>query len=242
MASQDGYLVRVDPSTTPLSYVLQSISLPCYLLDSLAISREGDVLLSGFACDQVVRFDAATGRSTALATLPNPRGLTFDRTGAWVAHTDGRLSHVSLSPFVVDATVDLRALGATPIDSAGVAIDALGAVWAVSRLGGASSRGVATRVAPSTNVVNAQVTVGAGPFHKAISPAGRASGAALSGAPVRWPRPSRLEEPVTWKPRPAAEAAEALGLTTVGKLLDHLPRDSGEARTIGELRPTRPRR
>jgi ATP-dependent DNA helicase RecG len=61
--------------------------------------------------------------------------------------------------------------------------------------------------------------------------------AALSGAPVRWPRPSRLDEPVTWKPRPAAEAAEALGLTTVGALLDHIPRDSGEARTIAELAP-----
>jgi ATP-dependent DNA helicase RecG len=61
--------------------------------------------------------------------------------------------------------------------------------------------------------------------------------AALGGAPVRWPRPSRLEAPVAWKPRPAAEAAEALGLTTVGALLDHIPRDSGEARTIGELVP-----
>ncbi|HEX7298732.1 MAG TPA: ATP-dependent DNA helicase RecG [Solirubrobacteraceae bacterium] len=60
---------------------------------------------------------------------------------------------------------------------------------------------------------------------------------ALSGAPVRWPRPSRLDEPLRWSPRPAAEAAEALGLTTVGELLDHLPRDSGEARTISELAP-----
>jgi ATP-dependent DNA helicase RecG len=61
--------------------------------------------------------------------------------------------------------------------------------------------------------------------------------AALSAAPVRWPRPSRLDAPVTWKPRPAAEAAEALGLTTVGALLDHIPRDSGEARTIADLAP-----
>jgi ATP-dependent DNA helicase RecG len=58
---------------------------------------------------------------------------------------------------------------------------------------------------------------------------------ALAAAPVRWPRPSRLAEPVAWTPRPAAEAAETLGLTTVGALLDHLPRDSGEARTISEL-------
>jgi ATP-dependent DNA helicase RecG len=59
--------------------------------------------------------------------------------------------------------------------------------------------------------------------------------AALSEAPVRWPRPSRLDAPVTWKPKPAAEAAETLGLTTVGALLAHLPRDSGESRTIAEL-------
>ena len=31
------------------------------------------------------------------------------------------------------------------------------------------------------------------------------------------------------------EAAESLGLLTVGDLLDHLPRESGEARTIAEL-------
>jgi ATP-dependent DNA helicase RecG len=60
---------------------------------------------------------------------------------------------------------------------------------------------------------------------------------ALSAAPIRWPRPSRLREPVRWKPRPAAEAAESLGLTTVGDLLDHLPRDTGEARTIAQLAP-----
>jgi ATP-dependent DNA helicase RecG len=59
--------------------------------------------------------------------------------------------------------------------------------------------------------------------------------AALAGAPVRWPRPSRLEAGVSWKPRPAAEAAQTLGLTTVGALLAHLPRDSGEARTIDQL-------
>jgi ATP-dependent DNA helicase RecG len=57
----------------------------------------------------------------------------------------------------------------------------------------------------------------------------------LADAPVRWPRPSRLDVEVRWKPRPAAEAAAALELHTVGDLLAHLPRDSGEARTIAEL-------
>jgi ATP-dependent DNA helicase RecG len=59
--------------------------------------------------------------------------------------------------------------------------------------------------------------------------------AALESAPVRWPRPSALRRPVDWKPAPAAEAAEALEITTVGALLEHLPRDTGEARTVGEL-------
>jgi ATP-dependent DNA helicase RecG len=59
--------------------------------------------------------------------------------------------------------------------------------------------------------------------------------AALQAAPVRWPRPSELERAVSWTPTPAAEAAEALGITTVGALLEHLPRDTGEARTVGEL-------
>ncbi len=59
--------------------------------------------------------------------------------------------------------------------------------------------------------------------------------ATLAAAPVHWPRPSRLDDDVDWKPAPAAAAAEALGIETVGALLEHLPRDTGEARTIGEL-------
>jgi ATP-dependent DNA helicase RecG len=54
-------------------------------------------------------------------------------------------------------------------------------------------------------------------------------------APVRWPRPSRLAEPLTWAHDKLAEAAEALGLETVGDLLGHLPRGTGEARTIDQL-------
>ena len=59
----------------------------------------------------------------------------------------------------------------------------------------------------------------------------------LAEAPVRYPRPSRLAEPLEVRPRVAAEAAEALGLHTVGDLLHHLPRDTGESRTIAALVP-----
>lgn len=57
----------------------------------------------------------------------------------------------------------------------------------------------------------------------------------LHGAPVRYPRPSHLDEPLTWAIPTVGEAAELLGLHTVGDLLHHLPRDSGEGRTIEEL-------
>jgi ATP-dependent DNA helicase RecG len=57
----------------------------------------------------------------------------------------------------------------------------------------------------------------------------------LFGAPARTPRPSRLAAPLDIKPPTAQAAAESLGLETVGDLLDHLPRATGEARTIAEL-------
>ncbi len=59
----------------------------------------------------------------------------------------------------------------------------------------------------------------------------------LERAPIRYPRPSRLGRPLSLSGRKASDAAEALGLHTIGDLLDHLPRDRREARTIAELRP-----
>jgi ATP-dependent DNA helicase RecG len=56
-------------------------------------------------------------------------------------------------------------------------------------------------------------------------------------APVRWPRPSRLQTPLQAAAGKMAEGMETLGLRTVGELLEHLPRDSREARTVLALRP-----
>ena len=53
----------------------------------------------------------------------------------------------------------------------------------------------------------------------------------------RFPRPSRLAAPLEVAPAPAAKGAERLGLHTVGDLLEHLPRDRSEARTVGQLVP-----
>lgn len=60
--------------------------------------------------------------------------------------------------------------------------------------------------------------------------------AELHAAPLCWPRPGRLSEPLRAPTPKAARGLVALGLHTVGDLLEHLPRDSREARTVVELR------
>jgi ATP-dependent DNA helicase RecG len=60
----------------------------------------------------------------------------------------------------------------------------------------------------------------------------------LEPAPGTRPSPSRLDTPLEVKPVRAAKAAEALGLETVGDLIEHFPRehtDRREARAIASL-------
>ncbi len=59
----------------------------------------------------------------------------------------------------------------------------------------------------------------------------------LHQASVRYPRPSRLAAPLKLQGAKAQQAALALGLHTVGDLLEHLPRDRREARAIAQLAP-----
>src|SRR5437763_566200 len=63
----------------------------------------------------------------------------------------------------------------------------------------------------------------------------------LAAAPLRsLPRPSLLAEPLVVKPARAARAAEALGLETVGDLIEHFPfrhEERREARPIASLGP-----
>ncbi len=61
----------------------------------------------------------------------------------------------------------------------------------------------------------------------------------LIDAPLRWPRPSRLREPLELPGKRVAAALRALGIETVGDLLEHLPSDSREARTVAALRSGR---
>ena len=59
----------------------------------------------------------------------------------------------------------------------------------------------------------------------------------MIAAPLRWPRPSRLLAPLRVPAPKMADGMEALGLSTVGELLEHLPRSSRQARTVAELTP-----
>src|SRR2546421_6502777 len=57
----------------------------------------------------------------------------------------------------------------------------------------------------------------------------------LDSAAIRYPRPSKLAEPLELRGQKAQTAARNLGLATVGDLLEHLPRDRREARTVADL-------
>jgi ATP-dependent DNA helicase RecG len=59
----------------------------------------------------------------------------------------------------------------------------------------------------------------------------------LLAAPVRWPRPGRLERGLDVPSGKLADGLRTLGIETVGALLEHLPRDRREARTVAELCP-----
>src|ERR1700730_13511118 len=59
----------------------------------------------------------------------------------------------------------------------------------------------------------------------------------LREAPVRYPHPSTLAKQLVLDGAKAERAAAALGLQTVGDLLEHLPRDRRAARAVAELVP-----
>ena len=72
-----------------------------------------------------------------------------------------------------------------------------------------------------------------------VTPTEFASKDPLPGGPggVRYPRPSVLEAPLELPYAKAEKGAEVLGLHTVADLLEHLPRDRREGRTIAQLMP-----
>src|ERR1700748_2370706 len=69
----------------------------------------------------------------------------------------------------------------------------------------------------------------------AFSESRELSPAELADAPVHYPRPSALVVHLRFDHAKAEKAAAGLGLITVGDLLEHLPRDRREARSVAQL-------
>ena len=94
---------------------------------------------------------------------------------------------------------------------------------------------------PATKTNTPDVTASTGSERVSLPTCAFASTRALSrdeliGAPVRWPRPSRLQAPLEPPTKKLAGGMSTLGLLTVEDLLEHLPSDSREARTVAALR------
>src|SRR3712207_5899357 len=98
------------------------------------------------------------------------------------------------------------------------------------------SRPTASRTSRSSSS-GAPVGVRTARHHGPVVPTQFASTHPLDADAVegRLPRPSPPGSGPGVQPPTAAEAAASIGLETVGDLLRHLPRASGEARTIAEL-------
>jgi ATP-dependent DNA helicase RecG len=97
--------------------------------------------------------------------------------------------------------------------------------------------------ATSTNAPRAPIASGDGritPLARAFASTSALSREELMSAPVHWPRPSRLQAALEVPVRRMASGLSALGLATVGDLLEHLPSDSREARTVSTLRAGEP--
>ncbi len=97
--------------------------------------------------------------------------------------------------------------------------------------------------ATSTNAPRAPLASGDGritPLARAFASTSALSREELMSAPVHWPRPSRLRAPLEVPVRRMAAGLSSLGLATVGDLLEHLPSDSREARTVSTLRAGEP--
>jgi ATP-dependent DNA helicase RecG len=76
----------------------------------------------------------------------------------------------------------------------------------------------------------------ASPCARAFASGRSLSAQELLAAPIRWPRPSRLQSGLEAGGKRMAAGLQALGIATVGELLEHLPSDSREARAIAALR------
>lgn len=162
IASRDGLLAQIDLASSPPEVTVEELPVDCFNLEALTADPEGVLYLTGFSCENVLRYDPVTHRVIQRHTegLRTTRGIALLDDALYVAHTAGELSQLSLDPLSFFQTYPLSSEDVTPLESIGVAADSHGQVWVVSTQGGPDGSGVATRFDPESATVSAQVPVG----------------------------------------------------------------------------------
>lgn len=160
-----GVLARVEPALEPIGVSRLEPPLRCYELDSVASDYRGRLLMSGFACENIVRYDPEpeSWRDVMTDGVLSTRGVVVQDDLAWVVHTAGLVSRVHVDPLEFDGTYSLAGDAYSPRDASALSADSDGHLWAVSRIGAPDGSGVATRFDPEEGQVTAHVPVGRGP-------------------------------------------------------------------------------
>jgi streptogramin lyase len=156
-----GLLAAVHPGDSEGVVVLEA-PLRCYEFESLASDAQGALVLTGFACEDIVVYDPRRDLWSELKTpgVLDTRGLALVGQEIWVSHTGGSVSRVQRDPFEVQGTFALASDGFMPIESIATGADSRGNLWVVSSMGAPGGRGVLTRFEIEREQVTAQVPLG----------------------------------------------------------------------------------
>ncbi|MDH5673444.1 MAG: hypothetical protein OEZ06_14920 [Myxococcales bacterium] len=162
---QDGRIARIDPAQRPPDIDIIEVPYACYSLEAIASDTQGRLSLSGFSCEQLLRYDPASARFERVEApgLLTTRGVGVLGGDSWVAHTAGSVSRFQHEPLSHTETFTLASDDLRPIDTLALSTDSRGALWLVSSRGGQSDRGLLTRFDPMAGAASAQLEVGFAP-------------------------------------------------------------------------------
>ncbi|QQR90066.1 MAG: hypothetical protein IPJ88_18290 [Myxococcales bacterium] len=167
LISQDGLLARVNRRLTPPEVTVYEVPFACYLLYGLGIDKNDHIVVSGFHCNTVMRFDPESENWELSSSPTVTRGLAATDSRLWVAHTDGRVSTYLLSDLSHEQTIDLWTAGHEPYESIGLASDPLrDTIWVISSSDNFGETGIATRIDATSLQVLAHLPVGLGPHNQ----------------------------------------------------------------------------
>jgi DNA-binding beta-propeller fold protein YncE len=177
MISKDGRIGRIDRQGDSPEFQRIDVPFPCYQLYEFTLDDTGRLVLTGFNCNQVLTYTPRTEGWATVDTPPSVRGAVVRQGQAWVAHTGGRVSRLSLDPLQLLETYSLSSGDMRPLESVGIAATSSGSVWVASTQGGPDRDGLVTRLDGSDGSVTAQIPVGRAPHTH-----GDLSGERLGGA------------------------------------------------------------